>query len=131
MVSSFNIEYTVNIQKVVNSVYNSNSYILSKTNCRDIESWIIDLGDVNCIKEYIPDRANVLGVFFTHTHYDHIYGLNDFLSIYPDICLLTNEVGKKALCSPKLNYSRYHHETANIICSKPENIEIIIDGDFF
>ena len=120
---------SINIQRIVNSIYNSNSYILTIVHGEDIESWIIDVGDVNRIIECIPKHSRVVGVLFTHTHYDHIYGLNELLSIYPYIRLITNEIGKRALCSPRLNYSKYHQEAKDIICSKPENIETIKDGD--
>ena len=94
-----------------------------------MESWIIDVGDVNKITESIPKQSKVGGVLFTHTHYDHIYGINEFLLVYPNVRLFTNEVGKRALCSPQLNYSRYHLNVKDIVCSRPENIETIKDGD--
>lgn len=120
---------TITIRQIVNSVYSSNSYILSSSEGKDKGVWIIDIGDVNELLKHIPSCAVIKGVLFTHTHYDHIYGVNELITHFPNIRLFTNELGKKALCSPKLNYSRYHKESTEIVCNKPENIEIINDGD--
>lgn len=66
---------------------------------------------------------------FTHTHYDHIYGINELLRQYPELILYTNEFGKTALLSPKLNCSRYHMEAEDIVCCRPENIITINEGE--
>ena len=120
---------TIKIQQIVNSVYSSNSYILSSSEGKDKDVWIIDIGDVDELLKQIPSCAVINGVLFTHTHYDHIYGVNELIARFPNVRLYTNKLGKKALCSPKLNYSKYHQETTEIVCDKPENIEIVNDGD--
>lgn len=117
------------IRQVVNSVYNSNSYILSHSDGEGKEVWIIDMGDTDRIIEALPSGAIVKGVFLTHTHYDHIYGLNAFIAQYPHIHLYTNAAGKKALLSPMLNYSRYHLEAPDFIYNDPDNITVIEDGE--
>lgn len=119
----------LSIRQVVNSVYNSNSYILSHQTSEGMEVWIIDMGDVDRIIDALPEGAIVKGVFLTHTHYDHIYGLNRFIARYPNILLYTNAAGSKALVSPMLNYSRYHLEAPDFILKNPESIVIIEDGE--
>lgn len=57
--------------------------------------------------------------------------MNRLLDLYPNAKLYTNLAGKRALCSPKLNYSRYHHESSEIVCNRPENIKVIEDGESF
>lgn len=47
------------------------------------------------------------GVFLTHTHFDHIYGLNALVETYPDIVVYVSENGRQGLYSDKLNMSRY------------------------
>lgn len=116
------------IRQIVNSVYDSNSYILTHHTSEGKEVWIIDMGDADRIIEALPSGAIVKGVFLTHTHYDHIYGLNAFIAQYPYIQLYTNAAGKKALLSPMLNYSRYHLEGPDFIYNKPDSIAIIEDG---
>lgn len=120
----------LSIKQVVNSVYNSNSYILSHHTSEGMEVWIIDVGDADIIIDELPDGAKIKGIFLTHTHYDHIYGLNRLIAQYPNIRLYTNEAGSKALVAPMLNYSRYHLEAPDFICNNPDNIVIIEDGTY-
>lgn len=109
------------IRQVVNTVFNSCSYVLSGGDA----SWIVDCGDVDLLLPLIDGQLK--GVMITHSHFDHIYGLNNLMALFPGIPVLTNEAGREGLLSDKLNYSRYHE--APFILDVPENIEIIADGD--
>lgn len=115
----------IRIQQIINSVYSSNTFVISIDDSKDYV-WLVDCGDVDSIVELIGDKK-VQAVFFTHTHYDHIYGINKLLEYYPDLLLYTNAFGKEALLSPKLNYSRYHQESEDIICISPQNIVVLTD----
>lgn len=75
------------------------------------------------------ETLNIKGVLLTHTHYDHIYGLNVLLKKFPKAAVYTNEFGKNALQSPKINFSRYHGEVDDFILLKPENVRMIEDGN--
>ena len=110
------------IRQVVNTVFNSCSYVLSGGDA----SWIVDCGDVDLLLPLIDGQLK--GVMITHSHFDHIYGLNNLMALFPGIHVLTNEAGREGLLSDKLNFSRYH-ETPFIL-DVPENIEIIADGDY-
>ena len=107
------------IWQVVNTVFNSCSYVLTQ----DGASWIVDCGDVDLLLPLIGGRLK--GVMITHSHFDHIYGLNHLLSLFPGIPVLTNEYGREGLLSDKLNFSRYH-ETPFIL-DTPEVIRIVDD----
>lgn len=65
------------------------------------------------------------GVFLTHAHFDHIYGLNRLIEIFPDALVYTNAQGKAALLNPKWNFSKYHDEVEDFIFYKHENIRVI------
>lgn len=116
----------IKIQKIVNSVYGSNTYVISIDGVDD-GVWLVDCGDVDKIMDIIGGKQ-VQAVFFTHTHYDHMYGVNKLLDSFPNVIIYTNAFGKEALLSPKLNYSRYHQETEDIICHSPQNIIVLTDG---
>ena len=118
----------IEITKLENSIYNSNSFILSHAVGQNVEVWIVDMGDAERIESIVPSTGLIKGVIFTHTHFDHMYGINRFLELHPEIRIITNAFGKQALVSPKLNFSRYHEESDDIICSRPENIDVIEDG---
>ena len=105
---------------IVNSVLNSITYIIPVGNQKDC--WLVDCGDIDKIVE---QGWHVRGVLLTHSHFDHIYGLNRLMVINPDALVYTNEAGKEGLLNPKWNFSRYHDEVEDFIFMHPENIRII------
>lgn len=114
------------VTQFVNSIYSSNTFIISDDKKR---FWLIDCGDVKDIIDSIVKDGEIVGVLFTHTHFDHIYGVNNLLQYFPEAKLYTNSFGEKALMSPKLNYSKYHQEAVPIVCDRPENISVLNDDD--
>ena len=63
------------VERIINTIYASNTYILYDP--RYDEVWLVDAGDTNLVIEWIEKYSKTLkGVFLTHTHFDHIYGLN-------------------------------------------------------
>lgn len=70
---------------------------------------IVDCGDTpKLLEDLYAIGIKPIAILLTHVHYDHIYGLNDFLSAFPDVRIYTNEWGHQALMSDKLNLSKYH-----------------------
>ena len=112
----------MHIDHIVNKVFTSRTYILSKEGIDRI--WLVDCGDVDRALEHYPGKS-VEGVLLTHTHSDHIYGLNRLMERFPDVMIITNEYGYGALVSPKLNISRYHSEYDDIILSDRSNVIIV------
>lgn len=108
------------LTKHINSIFNSVSYILKEESTK--ECWIIDIGDYEIIKGIIKEY-NLKGVFLTHIHYDHIYGLNKLVIDYPHIPIHTNTHGLKILSNPYDNLSFYHDD--DFIFLKPENVFLI------
>lgn len=75
---------------------------------------MVDIGDVVPVFEYISDKGlTVEGVFLTHAHFDHIYGLEALVERYPNCKVFATEYAKKAMSSDKLNLSRYHGARIN------------------
>lgn len=110
------------IHRIVNSLFTSNTWVVD---CGTLV-WLVDCGDVGPILRVIGDKP-VIAVLLTHAHFDHIYGLNELLELYPGILVYTNEVGREMLLNEKLNLSRYH-ETPYVF-EYPKSIHIINDGD--
>ena len=108
------------ISQVVNSVFNSCSYVLTQ----DGATWIVDCGDIEQIIPLV--KGPVCGVLLTHAHFDHIYGLNSLLDRFPDAMIYTNEDGKRGLADDKWNFSRYHEEP--FVLARPECVRVVPDG---
>lgn len=108
------------IRQVINTVFNSCSYVVTQGHY----SWLVDCGDVDRILPLIDGRLN--GVLLTHTHFDHIYGLNHLLSVFPEVPIYTNEHGYVGLLSDKMNLSRYHENP--FVLDNPDNIRVIENG---
>lgn len=43
----------------------------------------------------------ISGVLLTHAHFDHIYGLNEIIALFPTTKVYTNEFGKRMLLNEK------------------------------
>jgi glyoxylase-like metal-dependent hydrolase (beta-lactamase superfamily II) len=108
------------ISQVVNSVFNSCSYVLTQ----DGATWIVDCGDIEQIIPLV--KGQVCGVLLTHAHFDHIYGLNSLLDRFPDALIYTNEDGKRGLADDKWNFSRYHEEP--FVLARPECVRVVPNG---
>lgn len=116
----------IKIQTIVNSVINSCTYILSVNHFNDY--WLIDVGDIDKIEQLIGVDACVRGVFITHAHYDHIYGLNKLLIRNKEAYVYTSKYGLSALCSPKENLSKYHPEVEDFVFEYPNSVKVLEDN---
>lgn len=114
----------MNIQRIVNSIFTSNTYIIDN----NIDAVIlIDIGDIQPIIDYLKkEKKHISFVFLTHIHYDHIYGIRELIRYYPDCIVYTSSFGKDALKSDKLNFSRYHNDT---IILSGNHIKVLREGD--
>lgn len=110
------------VRQVVNRIFDSNTWVL-KNKCN---YWLVDCGDWDLIQSVFDSCLLIKGVFLTHGHFDHIYGLNQVLERFPEITVYASEYGKSCLYSDKLNFSRYH-ETSFVFEGK--KVVVLRDGD--
>lgn len=115
----------IKVDYIVNSVFNSRTYILSEDGSDKV--WLVDCGDVESLLSIVGSRR-VEGVLLTHTHSDHIYGLNRLLELFPDSRIVTNEYGVKALHDPRLNISAYHQEYEDFVLNPSAVVDIVREG---
>lgn len=91
----------------VNSVFQSNTFLLKKHSESSV--YLVDCGDTSPVIDYIHQyHLSLKGIFLTHTHFDHIYGLNELLRLYSELPVYTSSFGMDGLVSDKLNLSRYN-----------------------
>ena len=112
----------IQVHQIINSIFESNTFILTYEN----QCWIIDVGDVDKISDYISDKYELKGVLLTHSHFDHIYGINDFHKIFPNCKIYTSEYGKTALKDAKKNLSFYHEQAIEYL---EDNVQVLKEGD--
>ena len=112
----------INLYQIINSIFESNTFILTYEN----QCWIIDIGDTDKISDFISDKYELNGVLLTHSHFDHIYGINDFHKKFPDCKIYTSEYGKIALKDAKKNLSFYHEQAIEYL---EDNVQVLKEGD--
>lgn len=112
----------IKVHQIINSIFESNTFILTYENI----CCIIDIGDTDKISDFISDKYELKGVLLTHSHFDHIYGINDFHKKFPDCIIYTSEYGKIALKDAKKNLSFYHEQAIEYL---EDNVQILKEGD--
>lgn len=116
------------LYRIVNSFFTSNTYILYRDDTTDV--WLVDCGDVYPIVQWCGKyKKRIRGVLLTHSHFDHIYGLNEILLHDSRIEVYTSSNGAVSLSSSRYNMSLFHDEpfeyTGNkIIIKEGDEIEL-------
>ncbi len=88
--------------------------------------WLIDIGDYHKVAELLPKDVEIRGVFLTHSHFDHIYGMNDLHKAFPSCRVYTSAYGRMAIYDDKKNFSRYHEHP---IVFEGKHLEVVGEGD--
>ena len=91
----------IDIHDITNSIFTSKTYILSKLG--EDKAWLVDIGDIEPVLSYIDERhLFVEGMFLTHAHFDHIYGINSVFDRFPRTKFyVANDYGRSVLYDPK------------------------------
>lgn len=113
------------IKEIVNSVFTSKTYILFCE--REDKAWLLDVSDVEPIVTFLDEKGlSEEGVFLTHAHFDHIYGLPELVKHYPRCKVYVTEYAKEGLASDKLNMSKYHETPVTF---EGDNVVVVREGD--
>lgn len=112
---------------ITNSIFSSRTYWFSDN--QHTRVWLIDCGDIEDVIQQIPLHSIIVGVLMTHIHFDHIYGLNKLIKLFPNCIVYTNEFGYNSLTDPKRNFSRYHTDVEDFIFRYPENVVVVDEGE--
>lgn len=112
------------VERIVNRIFASNTYVISEDGSNDV--WLVDVGDTERVLNIVPPQSCVRGIFLTHTHFDHIYGINELHNAFPKCVVYTSEYGRTALYSAKKNFSFYHESPIEY---QGENVRTLKEGD--
>lgn len=117
----------IQIKEIINSIFTSKTYILYKEG--DDRAWLVDIGDVEPVVAFLEEKGlTAEGVFLTHAHFDHIYGLPALMECFPKCKVYATKYAKEALASDKLNMSRYHEMP---ISYERDNVVVLHEGEEF
>ena len=111
----------------------SRTYILYKEYTK--RSWLIDCGDESKIKRWLNENQKSLaGIFLTHCHIDHIYGVNKIMDVFPETKVyVAKGTGVKGVRDLRLNLTKfmdkpYTVETDNLVeVDEGDGVEIFDD----
>lgn len=103
----------ISVHTIINSILNSCTYILHS---EEKYVYLIDCGDVMPILDFARrNNKTVKGIFLTHCHYDHIYGVNQIIHHFPNTIIYGSKETIIGLKDPKINLSKYHGESMIIL----------------
>lgn len=113
------------VKEIVNSIFTSKTYILF---CEgEDKAWLVDIGDIEPVVSLLQEKKLMVeGVFLTHAHFDHIYGLPELVKRYPQCKVFATEYAKEGLASDRLNMSRYHEMP---VTYEGDNIVVVHEGE--
>lgn len=90
-----------------NSLMQSCTYIVQEGTGQDC--FLVDCGDSSAIIAYIQEQKwQLKGIFLTHCHFDHIYGINEVLSGFPDAVVYGSRETIAGLYDTRVNLSLYN-----------------------
>jgi len=112
------------VQKIEGHTLCSNTYVLSYKG--ESSCFLVDIGDFGSVKKELSEHMEVKGVFITHAHFDHIYGLNTLIERFPNCIIYISENGRDSLFDDKRNFSFYHEKPLNF---KGGNIHVVQEGE--
>lgn len=88
------------IYKIKNVILQSCTYVIHDRN----EAYLIDCGDSSRILSFLRiHQLDLRGIFLTHCHYDHIYGLNDVLGEYFNANVYCHQLAKQNINNRRFN----------------------------
>jgi glyoxylase-like metal-dependent hydrolase (beta-lactamase superfamily II) len=115
----------IQIKEVVNNIFTSKTYILYRKG--ESKAWLVDIGDIEPVIAVCKENGlTIEGVFLTHGHFDHIYGLKLLMEHFPQCGVYATEYCKRALMSDKMNLSKYHD---NSFSYEGENVDVVHEGE--
>ena len=117
----------INVSFLTNSIFSSRTYWLTEE--KQMKVWLVDCGDIEDIIQNLPEKGKIVGILLTHVHFDHIYGLNQLMRLFPECKVYTNDFGQKSLIDPKRNFSRYHTDVDDFVFGYPENVVVVGEGE--
>lgn len=110
------------VTKIPNSFKNSNTFIIAPEGCDDV--WLVDIGDSEPVLSATGDKR-IEGIFLTHAHFDHIYGIKGIIDRFPDCIVYGSALCLEYLHNDKKNLSYYYQRPMALDI---ENRRMLLNG---
>ena len=99
----------INVETIDNALLQSRTYVLWSGEERN--AYLVDCGDITPIHHFLSAKGKLpQGIFLTHCHYDHIYGLRHLAEEFPQLSIYTSQETEWGLHDARINLSRYQGE---------------------
>ena len=115
------------VHQIVNDYQHSCTYILYEEDCEYV--WLVDCGSaIDIVEDWLQiNNKQLKGVFLTHSHDDHTFGLRRLLRLMPDIPIyLSAKEGIKCVQDIRLNLTKYTSEPYQVFSNHFVELK---DGD--
>ena len=114
----------LSIETIVNKTLNSCSYLVYDTETK--RASLFDCGDTQPVIDFLNSHhLGLEGVFITHSHFDHIYGINEIIAAYPTVNVYCSALTLEGMQNKRTNLSYMHVDEFTY---KGLGNTIIIDG---
>lgn len=99
----------IHVEVINNVLLQSRTYLMWKE--EEPDAYLVDCGDMAPIQHFLSTRGKFLrGIFLTHCHYDHIYGLRHLKGDFPQVTIYASPETEEGLRDARINLSRYQGE---------------------
>lgn len=116
----------IQVYTIINDILQSCTYIISKTGEDGV--FLVDCGAPEPIISYLENNdKHIKGVFLTHAHYDHIYGLIEIMKKYPNLDIFASEKTFLGLEDSDLNMSYLYTDDDFIVRISKKHSNILND----
>jgi hydroxyacylglutathione hydrolase len=101
------------------------------TNCYAVERrYLVDPGGMNpSLEQFLSEVENLEAILLTHSHWDHIAGINQVLERFPDCRILCHSEEFDMLSDPDKNFSQMSGETVEFEADAPIESSRLPVGD--
>lgn len=113
----------VTITRFSNSFKESNSFLVEINHSDSL--WLFDIGNSPQIIRTLENRT-LNGLFITHAHFDHIFGIKNLIEHHPECKILGSKQCIEWLSDDRKNLSFYYEKPLKFI---PSNCYFLFDND--